>query len=103
MPATSIRDLVIKDADIVIGTHGRGFWILDDLTLIRQYAPDTPAFHLFKPADSYLANGSSELNDPDDDFTGADTFRGVNPANGIVLYYELPELADTVTLRNNFV
>ena len=36
MPATSIRDLVIKDDDLVIGTHGRSFWILDDVTPLRQ-------------------------------------------------------------------
>src|SRR5438046_5304308 len=36
MPATSIRDLVIKDDDIVVGTHGRSFWILDDITPLRQ-------------------------------------------------------------------
>jgi len=36
MPATSIRDLVIKDDDVVIGTHGRSFWILDDVTPLRQ-------------------------------------------------------------------
>ena len=40
MPATSIRDLVIKDADLVVGTHGRGFWILDDITPLRQITPD---------------------------------------------------------------
>jgi photosystem II stability/assembly factor-like uncharacterized protein len=36
MPATSIRDLVIKDDDIVVGTHGRSFWILDNITSLRQ-------------------------------------------------------------------
>ena len=36
MPATSIRDLVIKDDDLVVGTHGRGFWILDDIAPLRQ-------------------------------------------------------------------
>jgi hypothetical protein len=36
MPATSIRDLVIKDDDLVVATHGRGFWILDDITPLRQ-------------------------------------------------------------------
>jgi photosystem II stability/assembly factor-like uncharacterized protein len=39
MPATSIRDLVIKDDDLVIGTHGRSFWILDDISLLRQLDP----------------------------------------------------------------
>jgi hypothetical protein len=32
LPATSIRDLVVKDDDLVVGTHGRGFWILDNLS-----------------------------------------------------------------------
>ena len=36
MPATSIRDLVIKDDDVVVGTHGRSFWILDNITSLRQ-------------------------------------------------------------------
>ena len=36
MPATSIRDLVIKDDDLVVGTHGRSFWILDDIESLRQ-------------------------------------------------------------------
>ncbi len=36
MPATSIRDLVVKDDDLCIGTHGRSFWILDDITPLRQ-------------------------------------------------------------------
>ena len=36
MPATSIRDLIIKDDDIAVGTHGRSFWILDDIAPLRQ-------------------------------------------------------------------
>jgi photosystem II stability/assembly factor-like uncharacterized protein len=36
MPATSIRDLVVHNDDIVVGTHGRSFWILDDMTPLRQ-------------------------------------------------------------------
>ena len=51
MPATSIRDLVIKDDDIVIGTHGRSFWILDNITPLRQVQSAT-AVHdvvMFKP------------------------------------------------------
>ena len=40
MPATSIRDLVIKDDDIVVGTHGRSFWILDNVTVLRQLERD---------------------------------------------------------------
>ena len=36
MPATSVRDLLIKDDDLAAATHGRGFWILDDITPLRQ-------------------------------------------------------------------
>ena len=36
MPATSIRDLIVKDDDLCVGTHGRSFWILDDITPLRQ-------------------------------------------------------------------
>src|SRR5204862_223413 len=38
MAASSVRDLVIKDDDLVVGTHGRGIWILDDITPLRQIA-----------------------------------------------------------------
>lgn len=101
LPITPVNDLRVHRGNLIAATSGRGFWILDDLSLIRQYAPDTPAFHVYEPADAYLANGGSELNRSDDDFSGADAFRGVNPANGIVLYYQLPELpaGNTLTLE----
>ena len=101
LPITPITDLRVHQGNLIAATSGRSFWILDDLTLIRQYKKDTPAFSVYQPASAYLVNGGSELDDPDEDFTGADTFRGVNPANGIVLYYRLPELkkTDEVTLE----
>ena len=37
MPATSVRDLIIKDDDLAVATHGRGFWILDNITPLRQW------------------------------------------------------------------
>ena len=51
MPATSIRDLIVKDDDIAVGTHGRGFWILDDITALRQWseAAANADVTLFKP------------------------------------------------------
>ncbi|MHC5005959.1 MAG: WD40/YVTN/BNR-like repeat-containing protein [Planctomycetota bacterium] len=53
MPPLPVHDIEVKNADLVIATHGRGFWILDDISPLRQYAPEQaekPA-HLFKPAD----------------------------------------------------
>jgi photosystem II stability/assembly factor-like uncharacterized protein len=51
LPDTPVRDMVVKDNDLVLGTHGRGFWILDDISPLRQLRPelaDDPAI-LFKP------------------------------------------------------
>ena len=95
LPVTPITDLRIHQGNLIAATSGRSLWILDDLALIRQYRKDTPDLFLYQPGDAHLANGSSELNDPKDDFAGADLVRGVNPANGIVLYYRLPELEKT--------
>jgi photosystem II stability/assembly factor-like uncharacterized protein len=55
MPATSIRDIAVKDADVIVATYGRGFWILDDIMPIRQITPDvarSPAY-LFRPPTGY--------------------------------------------------
>lgn len=53
LPDTPIRDLVVKDEDVVIGSHGRGFWILDDIAPLRQMTPELAKqdIILFKPAD----------------------------------------------------
>ncbi len=100
LPITPITDLRVHKGNLIAATSGRSFWILDDLSLIRQYKKDTPAFSIYQPANAYLANGGSELDDAEDEFTGANKFRGVNPANGVVLYYQLPELkkTDDITL-----
>jgi photosystem II stability/assembly factor-like uncharacterized protein len=101
LPITPITDLRVHQGNLIAATSGRSFWILDDLALIRQYKKDPPAFSIYQPSNAYLANGGSELNDPDEDFTGAHAARGVNPANGIVVYYHLPTLEkdDHVTLE----
>ncbi len=101
LPVTPITDLRVHKGNLIAATSGRAFWILDDLSLFRQYKKDMPAFSVYKPDNAYLSNFGSELDDSDEDFTGANRFRGVNPANGIVLYYNLPELkkTDAVTLE----
>ncbi|WP_276388364.1 VPS10 domain-containing protein [Eudoraea chungangensis] len=55
LPDTPVRDLVVKDNDVVIGSHGRGFWILDDILPIRQYQSTMKdeAAILFKPSNVY--------------------------------------------------
>jgi len=100
LPLTPITDLRVHKGNLIASTSGRSFWILDDLSVIRQYKKEMPAFSMYKPADAYIANGGSEMNSSDPETTGTNTFRGVNPANGVVLYYNLPELKkdDVITL-----
>jgi hypothetical protein len=66
MPATSIRDLVIKDDDIAVGTHGRSFWILDDIAPLRQVSASTTssAATLFAPASAYRFRWSKYTDTP---------------------------------------
>jgi photosystem II stability/assembly factor-like uncharacterized protein len=54
LPDTPIRDLVVKDNDVVLGTHGRGFWILDDIQPLRQLSPELmwQDVILFQPGDA---------------------------------------------------
>jgi photosystem II stability/assembly factor-like uncharacterized protein len=101
LPITPITDLRIHKGNLIAATSGRAFWILDNLGVIRQYKGNPTSFALYRPDDTYLVNGRSELDRTDDEFTGADTFEGVNPATGIVVYYQLPELKkdDVITME----
>ncbi len=85
MPATSIRDLIIKDTDLVVGTHGRGFWILDDITPLRQITADiarAPAF-LFRPATAWRFRWNKDTDTP----WPPDEPTAPNPPDGVVLSY----------------
>lgn len=54
LPDTPIRDLVVKNDDVVLGSHGRGFWIMDDINPLRQYksSMDNEAATLYQPTDA---------------------------------------------------
>jgi photosystem II stability/assembly factor-like uncharacterized protein len=85
MPATSIRDLVIKDADLVAGTHGRGFWILDDITLLRQITPDVaraPSY-LFQPPTAWRFRANKNRDTP----LPPDEPAAPNPPDGVTVSY----------------
>ena len=55
LPITSIRDIAIKDNDLIVATHGRSFWMIDDLTPLHQLesSSNDEEFILFKPDMSY--------------------------------------------------
>lgn len=97
LPITPITDLKIHRGDLVVGTMGRAFWILDDLGLIRQHNGTTDeSFKVYLPEDAVIGNWGSGLNRTSATYAGTDEFSGVNPANGVVMYYQLPKLPDSV-------
>jgi photosystem II stability/assembly factor-like uncharacterized protein len=96
MPATSIRDLVVHDADLVVGTHGRSFWILDDISPLRQVTPDIGAAtaYLFAPSVTYRLPRNTNTDTP----LPPEEPAGQNPPDGAILYYTLKSAASNVRL-----
>jgi photosystem II stability/assembly factor-like uncharacterized protein len=86
MPATSIRDLVIKDDDLVIGTHGRSFWILDNITPLRQINLNkTKETVLFKPQKAMRVRWNMNTDTP----LPPEEPAGENPPDGAMIDYYL--------------
>jgi photosystem II stability/assembly factor-like uncharacterized protein len=87
LPTTPVHDLVVKNDDLVVATHGRAFWILDDITPLRQYADDIAqkdAF-LYTPATAYrIQAGAGGERRPS-------KRTGQNPPAGAVIYYLLKD------------
>ena len=87
LPITSVRDIDVHGDDLVIATHGRGFWIMDDVSALRQMSDvHSGAVTLFKPADAIRARAAS--------FTGTpmpkDEPMAANPPEGAIIDYVLP-------------
>ena len=95
LPVTSIRDLEVKDNDLVVATHGRSFWIIDDLTPLHQLNEnnhDDDAI-LFKPDMSYRMAQSGGWNRPNN------LLSGQNHPNGVIINYYIKKLQKDDYLR----
>ena len=87
LPTTSYRDIAIKDNDLVVATYGRGFWAIDDYSMLRQVSSTiaSETSHLFKPGDAMRVRRN----------VGADTPfppefpHALNPIEGVALDYWL--------------
>jgi hypothetical protein len=97
LPPTSNRDLAFKDDDLIVATHGRGFWILDEISALRQAVDvGTAEVYLFKPGDAII------LPTPTDDGTPTqkDEAWAENPPTGAIIDYYLKSAASgPVTLE----
>ena len=95
LPITSIRDLEVKGNDLVVATHGRSFWIIDDLTPLHQLNEnnhDDDAI-LFKPDLSYRMAQSGGWNRPNN------LLSGQNHPNGVIINYYIKKLQEEDYLR----
>lgn len=97
LPPAPVYWMMVQERfdDLVVGTYGRGFWILDDLGPVREMTPEAAAsdVHLFKPRDAYRFRTTVGFRDPGS-FVG-----GENPPPGASINFQLKKAADTVEMR----
>ena len=88
LPHTSMRDLWIQNNDLIVATHGRAFWVLDDISPLRQLdaLKDQSVPVLFNPGDAYRIRRDTNTDTP----LPADEPAGQNPPDGAVIDYSLP-------------
>ena len=88
LPTTPVHDLVVKNDDLVLATHGRAFWILDDISPLRQYSDEIAKqdLHLYTPATATRFQTPSE-----DEGAPKPVLVGENPPAGALIYYFLKE------------
>ena len=90
LPITAIRDLHVRDNDLIAATHGRSFWMIDDLTPLHQLSKDleNADFHLYKPDKAYRMQQSGSW--------GRTNYKlvGENHPNGAILNYYIKNLKD---------
>jgi len=95
LPTTPIHDLLVKNDDLIVATHGRAFWILDDISPLRQIMASTASedAHLYQPASAIRYRGAG--------FTLPATVPvGANPPTGVIIDYFLKSKPkDGVTLE----
>jgi photosystem II stability/assembly factor-like uncharacterized protein len=96
LPHTSMRDLWIHDTDLIVATHGRGFWILDDIAPLRQASAELAnSVHLFTPAAAIRVQRDNYTDTP----LPPDEPTAANPPDGAVLDYYLPSAATNVAIE----
>ena len=96
LPQSSMRDIIVHGDDLIVATHGRGFWILDDLAPLREWkrAIASQAAYLFAPAVAYRVRRDLDQDTP----LPPEEPMGQNPPDGAFLDYSLAAPAHAVTI-----
>ncbi len=97
LPVTSVRDFEVHGNDLIVATHGRGFWVIDDISPLRQVNDTVAAAgaYLFKPADAVLYSQGGDNGTP----TQKDEPQAQNPPAGAYIDYYLKTASAAVTLE----
>ena len=97
LPVTSVRDFEVRDHDLIVATHGRGFWVIDDFSPLRQLTADVAGSNafLFKPSDAIVWSQGGDNGTP----TQKDEPTTPNPPNGAAIDYYLKTAGTAVTLE----
>jgi len=96
MPATSVRDLVIHENDLVVGTHGRSIWILDNIQPLRELSKmNNQEPYLVSPTLTYRVRDNMLLDTP----LPPEEPAGQNPPAGAIVDYHLPKVSPEVSLE----
>ena len=99
LPNTSVRDITVKDNDLLVATYGRGFWVVDDISVLRQLAEGGRAIgrepvHLFAPGDAVRVRRNVNADTP----FPPEVPQAPNPAEGVIVDYWLARDATRVAL-----
>ena len=96
LPPAPVHDLVIKEGDLVVGTHGRSFWIMDDLSVLRQLTPTVmgEAAHFFQPRDAWREQLGGGFGGG-----GGQAPVGQNPQGGVPFTWHLKNANQTLNLE----
>src|SRR6185437_7694809 len=91
LPPTSVRDFEVYENDLIVSTHGRGFWVIDDITPLRQLDASQLASDavLFKPSDAIYYQQGGDNGTP----VQKDEPQAENPPNGVIIDYYLRNAA----------
>ena len=91
LPNSPVRDLLVKGNDLLVATHGRGLWVLDDISTLRQVTPVIAAspLHLFSPASAVRMRRNVNADTP----LPPEIPHAVNPPDGVIVDYWLGSAA----------
>jgi hypothetical protein len=99
MPVTSVRDILVHGDDVAVATHGRGFWVLDQMTPLREIASQGAQIvsanaYLFKPGETIAVREGGQNGTP----LPHEEPQNPNPPSGVILYYSL-KAAETTPVK----